>query len=418
MLNTYIKKIPICLLLLITALLMNACSRKSSLPVVNADEVRTFLAADNSENTYDKQLEETNKRIQFLNIKMEQDNSGPVTAGLLAGALSQRFEITGDINDIVSADSLLHIANTKFNGSKATVLQSLSANALKRHEFKASLEYAFNAYELGEHKSISAGMMFDAAIETGSYLQAENLLRTITNKNEFSYLIRASKLKQAKGETDSAVIFMEMALENARKNTGNTAKMTIKWAENTMAMLYYNNEEYEKAYELYISSLRRERNNYKALEGIALIAAVNDKNYKLAEDIQLFLASRLLSPDPYLNLYKISKLTGNAPSMKRYLDEFITRTKNPKYGKMYNRYLAEIYTEEYRDFDEAKSIALQEIDERPSPASYYLLAWINSKQGDNKTAIEIIKNFVEGKTHDPSILSGIEKIYFEETKRM
>lgn len=418
MLKMYYKKTPLYILLLFTAVIMHACSGKSPQPIVNANEIKTFLAELNTVDMSNKHLENINNRIQFLNRKMEQDNSGPVTAGLLAGALSQRFEETGNISDIITADSLLLVANRKFNGSKTQILQSLSINALKRHEFKASLEYAYNAYILGEHKSISAGMLFDVYIETGNYLQAVNILNDIGGRDEYSYLIRASKLKQSKGDIDSSIIYMKMALETARKNTGSAAEYNIKWTENNLAMLYFTNEDFETSYDVFMNSLNRDKNNYKALEGIAFIAAAHDKNFQLAEEILLYLSLKLQTPDPYLNLYKISKLAGNTETKKGYLDEFIKRTQNPQYGKMYNRYFAEIYAEEFRDFDKAKEIAFEEIAERPTPSSYYLLAWINSKQGDNKAAVDIIKNFVEGKTNDPTILIGIEKIYFEETKKM
>ena len=74
--------------------------------------------------------------------------------------------------------------------------------------------------------------------------------------------------------------------------------------------------------------------------------------------------------------------------------------------------------DEYGDFDKAINIAQSEISERPTPASYFLLAWIYSKQGDNRKAIEIIKNNVEDKTFDPEILAKIDRIYLNETKKM
>ncbi|MEO8513480.1 MAG: hypothetical protein ABI543_07975 [Ignavibacteria bacterium] len=396
---------------IITVFLISGSAKNSS-PVVNADEVRAFLTAE----TKNPQLETINSRIKFFAEKVQKDNFGPVTTGMLAGAYSARFGISGDINDLVTSDSLWKMTGRKYNGTKTSVYQSLSMNSLARHEFKKSLDYAYNAYLIGEHKNISEGMIFDAYIETGNYEEARRLLNSQRNNTEFSYLIRASKYKEITGDIDSALIFMSLALDIAKSNP--TRPGLITWTNNSLAAIYIKAENYGKAYELYLNSLKLDPNNYKALEGIAVIASVNDKNYALAEEILLDLSKRLLSPDPYLNMYKVAKLQGDNAKKKEYLDKFITISSDPKYGKMYNKYLAEISADEFSDFNKALNIAQSEISERPTPASYFLLAWIYSKQGDYTKAIDIIKNNVEDKTFDPEILAKIDRIYLNETKKM
>ena len=55
------------------------------------------------------------------------------------------------------------------------------------------------------------------------------------------------------------------------------------------------------------------------------------------------------------------------------------------------------------------AIAKAEIEERPHPMSYDLMAWVSFQNGDLKTAVEITKNHVLGQTSEPVALfhSGI-----------
>src|SRR6188508_2986687 len=118
---------------------------KDTSPVVNPDEVRAFLREDR----VNPELETLNNRIKFFGDKASKDNFGTVTTGMLAGSYSARFGLTGNINDIVISDSLWEIVCKEYNGTKASVYQSLSMNSLSRHEFRKSLDYANNAYLLG-----------------------------------------------------------------------------------------------------------------------------------------------------------------------------------------------------------------------------------------------------------------------------
>jgi pentatricopeptide repeat protein len=394
------------------AVMFFSCSEKSPEQIVKPEDTRPFLSAE----IKNPQLDIIENRIKFFTDKAEKDNYGAVTAGMLASAYSARFEITADINDLTESARLLDTARVKYNNSSASNLLSLSANSLMRHEFKKSVDYAYDAYILGEHKSLSTGILFDAYIETGNYEQARRLLSSIQNINEFPYLIRASKYKEITGDMDSAVIFMQLALDEAKKNP--TRPGLITWTYNSLAAIYIKNGEYEKAYELYLSSLKIDPNNHKSLEGIALICSVNDQNYAFSGEILLFIAGKIQSPDSYLNLYKTAKLKGDELKKKEYLDKFIQLSSNPLYGKMYNKYMAEIYAEEFGDFTRALQIAEDEISERPAPSSYFLLAWIYYKKGDNEKAVEIIKDKVEDKTYDPDILAKIDRIFLTQTGKI
>ena len=85
---------------------------------------------------------------------------------------------------------------------------------------------------------------------------------------------------------------------------------------------------------------------------------------------------------------------------------------------MYNKYVVNIESEEFKNFDKAKEIAESEIAERPTAASYFMLAWAYFQSGDTEKSVQIIKQNVEGKITDPETLTKIDRIYLEQTKKM
>ena len=84
---------------------------------------------------------------------------------------------------------------------------------------------------------------------------------------------------------------------------------------------------------------------------------------------------------------------------------------NSLYGDMYNTYNALLYAENQKETTKALKIANIEIENRPTPQSYDLLAWTFYKHGDAKEALEILEKHVIGKTSEPDVLFRIAKIY-------
>ena len=63
--------------------------------------------------------------------------------------------------------------------------------------------------------------------------------------------------------------------------------------------------------------------------------------------------------------------------------------KDNNYGAMYNKYNVLIYADARETASKALQIAKTEIDHRPTPDSYALLAWSYLNMDENKQALEI-----------------------------
>ena len=76
-----------------------------------------------------------------------------------------------------------------------------------------------------------------------------------------------------------------------------------------------------------------------------------------------------------------------------------------------NKYNALIYAEDNTKTAKALQIALIEIENRPTPQSYDLLAWTYYNHGDTQEALEVMEQHVVNKTFEPEALYHLAQIY-------
>ena len=78
--------------------------------------------------------------------------------------------------------------------------------------------------------------------------------------------------------------------------------------------------------------------------------------------------------------------------------------------KPFNKYNALLHSETAGEVNKAILIAKKEIENRPTPESYDLLAWAYYNNGDFDKALKIIENHTIGKSHEPLIVFHNETI--------
>ena len=93
------------------------------------------------------------------------------------------------------------------------------------------------------------------------------------------------------------------------------------------------------------------------------------------------------------------------------LESYFAMLQNKKYGAMYNKYNTLIYADDQNTAAKALEIAKIEVEHRPTPDSYDLLAWSYYNLGDSKKALEIAEKFVAGKSFEPKLNFHLATIY-------
>jgi tetratricopeptide (TPR) repeat protein len=175
--------------------------------------------------------------------------------------------------------------------------------------------------------------------------------------------------------------------------------------------MYGHASRISESYQAYLEVLKQDPDYDHALKGIAWIAVVHDRNTQEAKRILNFIDTRKATPDMHLMLAEIAEVENDAGEKKKQLELFTNEARNSKYGGMYNTYLAKLEAEEFSNPQTAISIAEQEIQNRPTPLSYDLLAWGLFHKGEYREALEIANKNVLNRTYEPVALYHMAMIY-------
>ena len=289
------------ILSLFTVLIFNGCSKQQD-NIVKMNDIKSYLLVDNQKKSQD--LENANKNITFWSKRLKDNPGNSFFMQTLAGWMDTRFRLAGNIDDLLTSDTLLQKANKEFHEKDVSILHALTQNAISRHQFKLALGYARKSFILTNERFTSAMLLIDVLMETGGYDEAYSLLNMYADEKLLPYLIRKSRFHQHEGNLDSAVTDMKAAYLIAQKDNNNSM---ICFADNLIGTYSIQSGNMQQAYDCFLDALKHNPYYVPAIEGIATIAVVNDKNTEIAKDIYESLSQTVNSPDPYLNLYKIAK---------------------------------------------------------------------------------------------------------------
>ncbi|NDP28776.1 MAG: hypothetical protein GZ087_15345, partial [Flavobacterium sp.] len=161
----------------------------------------------------------------------------------------------------------------------------------------------------------------------------------------------------------------------------------------------------------YLKTLEIDPNYSYALKGIAWIVFSHERNTSEANRIITTIAKTHDTPDFYLLKSQIAQFSENKSEEVTNRNAYFSMLKKHNYGAMYNKYNVLIYADDKKTASKALEIAKVEIDHRPTPDSYDLLAWSYLNLGQNKKALEIAQKFVVGKSFEPKVQYHLAMIY-------
>jgi hypothetical protein len=91
---------------------------------------------------------------------------------------------------------------------------------------------------------------------------------------------------------------------------------------------------------------------------------------------------------------------------KRYASEFVAKATDPQYGKMYTKYLIEIYTGIVHEPAKAESLGKEELNNRATPQTYAWYAYSLFENNKKEDAYKVFQQHVSGEP-----LEGLELYY-------
>lgn len=348
------------------------------------------------------------KEIYTLKTKVAQNPQNILDLSKLASLLDQKFDLTGNV-EFLNESVRFQESAVKYTVIKPESAQrSLAQSYIKQHRFKAAdsiIKRLSKEYQSNETKFI----MFDIAMELGSYERAEKLLDELRNDRDYNYLIRAAKWNDHQGKLDNTIMYMEQALELANQS-GNKAWML--WSNSNIADYYGHDGQIAKSYAHFRNTLELDKGNSYALKGIAWIAYSNDKQPQEAMEIIQRLAEKSPKPDYDLMMSEIAEFMGDEKHRTALWNKFIDKAGKSNYGDMYNAYLIEELASGTSDQKKrAVEIAKKEIENRATPEIYDLLGYALLMNEQESAALQNHQNYVIGKTFEPVAQMHTAAIY-------
>lgn len=336
--------------------------------------------------------------LQFWKTRIIPTNPGLVNELKYASCLVQRFHLTGNMQDLVTADSILLLSDKTFEYKETAPNMALIRTSILQHRFKMADSLLKLAKSKGIKRYESATASFDVAFELGYYLVAAAELKQIASATDYGYNFRMAKLAHYQGRLDTAIAAMQRA---SSLSAGNIALQQA--ALSNEADLHLHNGDLQKANELYVQSIRLGAGDLHSIMGIGWIALVHDKNDSLAENIFNFVRTKTQAPDIIFKLVQLAAARKDSINEKRYAVEFENAVTAPIYGNMYSKYLLELYTGILNDPSKAEAIAAKELLNRATPQTYAWYVWALYRNNKMAEAEKIYQQQVSGKP-----LEGLE----------
>ncbi|WKD84783.1 Lipopolysaccharide assembly protein B [Polaribacter huanghezhanensis] len=390
-------------ILVIFAVVSFSCSTKNDSKITNKKDYDTYLNLSVNTSKIVAQ-----KELDFWENKLQKQPSQYPYLGKIASANTMLFSSEGNIEYLVNAEQKLQKLNSKTEYKKSGSLRALARNYISQHKFKEALELVKKAEILGDNLKATQKMLFDIHLELGNYKEAESYLTKIKSFSDFDYLIRDSKWNDHMGDLDSAIHFMEKATKIAESSNNTGLKI---WAYTNLADYYGHNNKIKKAYTFYLKTLKLDANNTYAKKGIAWIVYSYEKNPEEALRILNTISKENLSPIYYLLKAEIAEFDNNLTNKNKNLEFYFSAVKNKLYGNMYNQYNIKLFLEEFDKKEEALVIIKKEIQNRPTPQTYDLLAWYYFQKKDYQKALELMNSYVVNKTFAPIAKYHLAEIY-------
>lgn len=382
--------------LVLGILLFWGCQSKPEFQkITQKEEYNSFLTSTNRP-TY----HELNKQKAYWSNRLNSDTTGIGDIGPLANAYEQLFAETGSMQDLLTAENLykkgMAIAAPQF---KDGFERGLAKNYITQHRFKEAYDILLKSLEEGAQKRPTQCMLFDTAMELGYFEEAYTYLSEVKDMSDYNYLIRLSKWSDHTGDLDSAIKFMEMAMEKAEAHDSKYLKI---WTYSNLADFYGHAGRIKDSYNYYLKTLALQPDNSYVKRKIAWIVYAAEGNTEESHRILDSVMKNHKVPDYQLLKAELYTFEENTSEAKKAEEAFINAVSTGEYGAMYNTYLIELYAES--DSKKALALAEKEVTARDTPLINAYLAWAQLKDEQKEAALQTIETKVLGKTFEPTAM--------------
>ncbi|HEU0294944.1 MAG TPA: tetratricopeptide repeat protein [Anaerolineales bacterium] len=322
--------------------------------------------------------------IAAFQERLKQNPQDPITYTLLANQYIRQARETGDVSGYQRAEDALNQA-LDLLPTYSSARTTLASVYYSQHEFMKALELAQEEYDRNPKDTQALVIAADSQLSLGNYQEAESMYRHLSDLSTTPpMLARLAAVEELKGDPDQALILMRRAAGNALKSGG--TKESVAWYILRVADMYFSIGKYKQAGGYYEAALRVFDNYHLALAGLGKVSAAQG-DYD--EAIAYYQQAINLIPQPdYLaalgDLYTLTRQPEQAQVQYQTV-EYIGKLAALN-RQVYNRQLANFYSDHNMKPKEALRLALAELKSRQDIYGYDAAAWAEYRNGNLQQA--------------------------------
>jgi tetratricopeptide (TPR) repeat protein len=339
--------------------------------------------------------------IQAIQKRVKQNPRDAVSYTLLGELYIRQARETGDVSAYQRAEESLGRA-LELLPSYSPASSSLASVYYAQHEFRQALGLAEQVYENNPKNSQARIIMADSYLSLGDTQQAEAIYAELAQTNTTPPLLaRIAYLEELKGNPDQALELIRRAAGEALDAGG--TKENVAWYLLRVGDMYFNAGDIRESAKFYAGSLRIFDNYHLALAGLGKVRAAEGK---YDEAITYYQRAVNIIPTPELlaalgDLYTITDQPAQA-QLQYETVEYIGKL-GALNQQVYNRQLANFYSDHDMNPKEALRLALAELEVRKDIYAYDAAAWAHYKNGHFEEAQALMDQALALGTRDAQL---------------
>ncbi len=339
-------------------------------PLSNPDEIR----AERLSHTPD-----TAVGIRTFQTRIQQNPQDAVSLALLGQLYLRNARETGNVESYQRAEAAMRAA-LELVPDYPLARSGLAATLYAQHDFQNALVMAEEIYDQNPARTEALAILADAHLALGHYSDAEQAYQLLMESSPGpAPLARQAYLSELKGDPDQALQQMEQAAGMALARGATPFDMA--WYLVRLGDLHFNRGRLAPAEEYYRAALDLKEDYYVALFGLGKVEA-GKQNYDAAITYLSQAAAIIPQPDILAALGDVYILTGQPEEARlQYQTVDVIGQLAAINRQVYNRLIANFYSDHDRHVDMALELALTELEFRRDVYGYDAAAWAYYKNG-------------------------------------
>ena len=324
--------------------------------------------------------------IRTFQERLTRNPRDAITYSLLANQYIRQARETGDVSSYQRAEQALQ-ESLGLLPNYSYARTSLASVYYAQHEFTKALELAQKEYQKNPKNTQALVIVADAQLSIGNYQEAELIYQHLSDTGVTPpVLARLAALEELKGNNEEGLVLMRRAAGDALRSVG--TREGVAWYILRVADMYFNVGQYKQAGAYYEAALRVFDNYHLALAGLGKVSAAQGKYEEAIAYYQL--ATHIIPQPDYLaalgDLYALTGQPEQADIQYKTV-EYIGKLAEIN-RQVYNRQLANFYSDHDMKPEQALRLALAELESRKDIYGYDAAAWAEYRNGNYKKARE------------------------------